>query len=337
MKKKRPPANPTGKKTLSAGATIAAALPLALSLLPGALSPARTDKKPQLAQPKEFTIPIGNLQAWANRVVVTMEGVQIKGSSKVHALASDCELHFGAETDGFQGDPDGLVLEPMNVCVAPFPGKTEQNNADWIAFAERIKNTTVTISGVPRIWPEHLQGGNEASNPNHAVEIHPLTGVSTATEKLDFAPNVFAGEFTGGVGAATAEKIVKNTSVTVEKVNDSAEISFRAGTIGNFTVLNLIIDKASITNDGAGSFRMKGAVELDDSTRVPVQIVTAKGSPINDEIAKIKKQTTKQVSLQGLVLFSLSPQALLDAASKSQGAPVEVITPIQLILYGTPD
>jgi len=307
------------------------------SVLPSALSPSPASKPGKAPTPKEFSIPMANLQDWANSVVVTMEGVQIKGNSKVHALASDCELHFGAASDGFEGDPAGLVLEPMNVCIAPFPGKTEQSNADWLAFADSIKNTTVTIAGVPRIWPEHLSGGNETSNPNHAVEIHPLTQVVTTSEKLDFAPNVFAGEFTGGLGKPTAEKIVQNISVTVAKVDESAEISFRAGTIGNFTVLDLVIDKASIINDATGSFRMKGAVVLENSTNLPVQIVTVLGSRIKDEIAKIKKSKRKQVSIQGLVLFSLSPQALLEAANKSDGSPVDVRQPIQLILYGTPD
>ena len=41
--------------------------------------------------------------------------------SNVHPLEDDCEMHFGAHSDAFQGDPDGLVLEPMNVCVQPFP------------------------------------------------------------------------------------------------------------------------------------------------------------------------------------------------------------------------
>jgi hypothetical protein len=41
--------------------------------------------------------------------------------------------------------------------------------------------------------------------------------------------------------------------------------------------------------------------------------------------------------MQALVLFSLSPKALLDAANESQGSAVAVETPLQLILYGTPD
>jgi len=318
------------------------------SVLPAALSPSVPAGPPMAATrpaakaakapaAKEFSIPINNLSDWANTVVVTVNGARIEGHSKVHPLDSDCELHFGAHSTNFQGDPDGLVLEPMNVCVAPFPGKTEQSNADWIAFSNQITGTVVTVSGVPRIWPEHLSGGNEPSNPNHAVEIHPLTSVAAAGQNFDFTPNIFAGDYTGGVGEPSALKIAQNTTVSVTKVGDSAEISFQAGTIGNFTVLDIVIDKNSIASDGAGSFRMDGDVVVDDTTSAPVHIVTAKGSPINDEIEKLKGGRRKNISMQALVLFSLSPKALLDAANKSQGTPVAVEKPLQLILYGTPN
>ena len=59
-------------------------------------------------------------------------------------------MHFGAHTPNFHGDPDGLVLEPMNACLLPFPGKTEQSNADWTKFGDVITGTSVTAAGVPR-------------------------------------------------------------------------------------------------------------------------------------------------------------------------------------------
>lgn len=342
----KPKAQSSGRRTLSGAATAAALLPLALAtVLPPAMdrlsqtgpAPTATSAKSAKGKPKEFTIPVHNLRDWANTVVITMTDVRIEGNSNVHTQEADCELHFGAHSPNFQGEPDGLVLEPMNACIQPFPGKTEQKNADWTAFANKIKNTTVTVSGVPRIWPEHLAGGTSLSNPDHAVELHPLTAVTTTTESFDFAPNVFAGDYRGGVGEPTALKIAQNTFVTVTRVGDSAEISFRSGQIGNFTVLDLVIDRDSIASDGAGSFRMDGEVIIDDSTTALVHIVTAKGSPINAAIEKAKGKRRKAVSMQALVLFSLSPKALLDAANKSNGTPVDVEKPLQLILYGPPD
>jgi len=320
-------------------------LPAAISPGPAANVPTSVDtaaaakpakpKPTKGAPPKEFSIPMKNLIDWSKTVVATIDAVSIEGHSNVHPLASDCELHFGGHSPNFRGDPDGMVLEPMNVCVQAFPGQTQNNKSDWINFSNQITGTTVTVSGVPRIWPEHLDGGNEPSNPNHAVEIHPLTLVRAGNQTFDFAPNVFAGEYEGGVKEPTALKIAENTSVAVSRVGDAAEISFKAGTIGNFTVLDIVIDRDSIASDGAGSFRMNGEVIIDDETSAPVRVVTVKGSPINADIEKLKGKKKKNISMQALVLFSLSPTALLDAANQSNGNPVAVETPLQLILYGT--
>jgi hypothetical protein len=289
--------------------------------------------------PKEFSVALSNLTDWAKAVVVTLDGVHIEGHSAVHTLVNDCEMHLGAHASSFQGVPDGLVLEPMNACVDPFPGSSAQSDADWTKFGDRMVGSTVTASGVPRIWPEHLDGGT-ASNPDHAVELHPLATIAAPSgENRDFSKNILAGDYRGGVGEATALKIVQQLSVTVARNGASASISFQAGTIGNFTVLDIIVNRTSIASDGAGSFRMDGSVVIDSSTTVPVHIVTAKGSPVNDEIQQEVSGghgTTFEMDA-ALVLFSLSPQALLDAANSSHGAPVAVVTPLQLILYGPTD
>ena len=339
----KPPS--TTRKRTRVGA-MASMLPLAVAMLPSAASVATNLKQRPPAQPpavvrkstpKEFSIPINNLQQWASSVVVTMPDVKIEGHSKVHRAEADCELHFGAHSSAYTGIPDGLVLEPMNACVAPFKGKEEQKDSDWTDFAKRINNTVVTVTGVPRIWPEHLTGGGEPSNPNHAVEIHPLMSVESNGEPFDFSANVFAGEYTGGVGEPTAESIVKQTAVTVTRNGNLADIDFFGGRIGNFTVLELNVDKAAIVSDGSGSFRIQGEVVLTDGTTVPVRMVTAKGSPINDQIEDLKRRRSAKVSLgQILVLFSLSPEALLNAVSQSSGNPVEVVMPLQLILFGAP-
>ncbi len=287
------------------------------------------------AAPKEFSIPMANLKAWTEAVVVTMNNVRIEGHSPVHPLNNDCEMHFGAHSTAFQGSPDGLVLEPMNVCVQPFPGQSAQNNSDWTTFGDQLVNATISATGVPRIWPEHLQGGS-ASNPDHAVEMHPLTAIANGSANTDFTDNIFAGAYGGGVGEATAFSILDTATVDVTRSGAALTVSFFGGTIGNFTVLDVQIDRASITGDGAGSFRMTGDVVTNDTT-VPVRLVSIKGTAMNDAIGKLRSTSSAKVSLQALVLFSLSPEALLDAANKSNGNAQSVQTPIQLILYGTPD
>lgn len=283
---------------------------------------------------KDFSIPLANLRDWAKTVVVTMDQVKIEGNSQVHQLEDDCEMHFGAHTPGFQGMPDGLVLEPMNVCVESPPDAFDS----WPALAKSLKNKTVTASGVPRIWPEHLQGGT-ASNPDHAAELHPLTGIVSAGNPgspFDFSANIFAGEYHGKDGN---RNIAQRVSVSVTTEGQTVNISFRGGQIGNFTTVELSIDRASITSDGAGSFRMNADATMDNGATVPVRVVTVKGSPINDAMPAIKSGPgPAHIIESALVLNSLNTEALLDAATRSHGQPVQVTDrPVQFILYGPTD
>jgi len=327
------------KKKHGVTASIAASVPVALGLLGPATQPATSAAHPTRASQKavatkEFSVPLANLQKWSQSVLVTLDSVHIEGHSPVHTIDNDCEMHFGAHTTTFQGNPDGLVLEPMNVCVQPFPGKSEQSNSDWTSFGNGLVNATVSATGVPRIWPEHLAGGS-ASNPDHAVELHPLTSIVSGSTTTDFTDNIFAGAYRGGVGEATAFSILDAVSVDVTRTGSGVNLSFVGGQIGNFTVLQVNIDRASIVGDGAGSFRMTGDVVTGDST-VPVRLVSIKGTAMNDAIGKLRANSGR-TSLEALVLFSLAPEALLDAANKSTGKAESVDRPIQLILYGTPD
>jgi hypothetical protein len=318
-----------------------AVAPLALGLIHQGLRPSTT-APPQETVPapaavstrskaaKQFSIPVTSLRDWAKSVVVTLDNVTVEGNGPLHKLEDDCEIHFGAHTPSFSGEPDGLVLEPMNACIFEPP----EGFASWPAFAKSLKGKPMAASGVPRIWPEHLEGGGP-SNPDHAVELHPLTAVATSGGTFDFAPQVSAGEYHGKDGNRS---IVGRVAVSLTASGGTAAISFRGGQVGNFTTLDLLINRASITKDDAGSYRMDGEVPLDDSTTVPVRIVTVAGSDVNKSMPGIKKRSGATHTMEGaLVLYSLSPEALLDAATKSHGQEVTVDRPIQLILYGTPD
>jgi hypothetical protein len=183
-------------------------------------------------------------------------------------------------------------------------------------------------------YGQNTSFGGADSNPDHAVELHPLTSVKAEGKTFDLSTNIDAGDYHGKDGN---RGVVSRVHVQVASSDGIAQISFQGGQIGNFTTLDLIIDRASIANDSANSFRMTGKAALDGET-YPVRIVTVEGSPINSSMPGIKNKPGLTEEIDGaLVLYSLSPQALLDAAKQSGGEPVEADTPIQLILYGTPE
>jgi len=159
-----------------------------------------------------FSIPLEDLRTWSRKVIVPLN-VEVSGHSKVHKVEADCEMHFGAKASGYDGDPDGWVLEPMNLCLESFPGKSGHSNKDWEDFGDSLKGARVRVEGIPRIWPEHLIGGGP-SNPNHAVELHPLVKLQRGNHVYDFTSFVYAPDgFPGGLFKAAQESHGKQIAV----------------------------------------------------------------------------------------------------------------------------
>jgi hypothetical protein len=107
------------------------------------------------AADREFSIPLSTLKSWSESVTISINA-EIFGHSRVHAFASDCEMHFGAKVPGYAGDPSGWVLEPMNLCLEPFPGRTspsKKTGKTWarISSARESVPRAFLVSG-PSIW-----------------------------------------------------------------------------------------------------------------------------------------------------------------------------------------
>lgn len=66
----------------------------------------------------------------------------------------------------------------------------------------------------------------------------------------------------------------------------------------------------------------------------PVTVATVAGTEIDKEIAALKQRKRRYTRIEGLVLFSLNPAKLYEAAQKGNGQRVPVKEPVQLILYG---
>jgi hypothetical protein len=288
------------------------------------------------AADRTFSIPFGELETWSKSITVSLETVTILGHSGVHPVQNDCEMHFGARVEAFSGDPPGWVLEPMNVCIEPFPGKTKRTKSDWLAFARSLVNKKVTAIGVPRIWQEHLVGGNETSNPNHAVELHPLTKIVIGRRSVDFSKLVYAPDgFNGGLSEATAMKILDpdQTEVTVNRSGNDVEINLQAGRIGKFTTLSLTLSADGIEEHEDG-YRLNGAVPVTKGRSHPVTVIAPTGSAAYKVISQFKSSGRASVSVHdALVLFSLNLKALVEAV-RGGANDAKVDNPIQFILYG---
>ena len=283
-----------------------------------------------------FSIPIADLRLWSEKIVVPMD-VEITGHSGVHPKDQDCEMHLGGRSQAYKGEPAGLVLEPMNICVQPFFGKTQYSKADWTNFGSSLNGKTAHVKGVPRIWPEHLVGSESKSNPHHAVELHPLTFLTRGTVDRDFSSFIFdPPDYEGGLKPETALRVLTRTVVSVSKQDDMVQVTFDSGRIGNFTFLHFTIIRNSI-EEADGGHRMDGEIQGEANETIAVRLVTVAGSPVDEAVAKLKNHSGQRFGMDALVLLSLSPEALLKAALQSTGEEVTVQDPFQLIIYGEED
>ncbi len=311
-----------------------------LCLSTGGFAWAQTGKPSESKSPlngdRTFTIPLSSLQSWSQKVLVQLKDVTFTGNSGVHKLVNDCEMHFGDTVTGYTGDPPGFVMEPMNVCLEKCFGKSTYREGDWTSFGAALLHRNLQVEGVPRIWPEHLDGQESDSNPNHALEIHPLSKVITSDKSYDFSGFIYAPEgYPGGVGAETARAILEEIEVNVTRQGEDAEVDFGAGRIGNFTMLDVRFQRDNI-KVAEGGHRTDAEVVLSRTKSCRVSLITVAGSGIDDQMKKLMTGRRKTIRFEALVLFSLDPLALLRAAEKGTGDKVAVENPIQLIVYGAP-
>jgi hypothetical protein len=287
-----------------------------------------------VAAERDFSVPLDRLKAWSESITTSLN-VEILGHSKVHSAASDCEMHLGAKMPGYNGDPPGWVLEPMNLCLEPFPGKSMPNKKDWESFGDDLNGAKIRVEGVPRIWPEHLVGGGE-SNPNHALELHPLTRLQHGSHVYEFSDFIYAPEGLEGISEKTIRSTLTDIDVNVTEKDGNVEIAFDAGNIGNFAVVDLTFDSSSIKQLDGG-FRMDGQVVFGRKDGTRVSLVTVANSEFGKAVARLKQSKAKKNTLEALVLFSLDPAVLYQAAKDSHGKQVALQNPIQLIIYGQTD
>jgi len=285
-----------------------------------------------VAAERVFTVPLDKLREWSAGITTSMN-VQILGHSAVHDEPSDCEMHLGAKAADYTGDPAGWVLEPMNLCLEPFPGKSTASKKDWESFGDDLKQAKVHVEGVPRIWPEHLVGGRGPSNPNHALELHPLTRLQRGPNDYKFSSFIYAPDKLEGISDKTIRSILTDSEVSVTEKDGEVEINLDTGTIGNFAIVDLSFSTSAIKAMDGG-FRIDGEAVLSRKESVPVSLVMVGDCDIGKSVAELRGRKQKKYSFEALVLFSLNPVALYQAAKTSNGKEVAVPDPIQLIVYG---
>jgi hypothetical protein len=248
-----------------------------------------------------------------------------------------------AHSIGSGGD-DGDIHTAGRADEVGLPLVAEILNAKTLGKAglDRLRQTaahsTVAVTGVWRIWFEHLgtepqvQGDPvpvpDTSNPNHLFEIHPITrfGDVPLLDTLQPIPGYTA------YPAATAFPFYEAVPATVQA--SSSAITIESGE-GKYNYAEFYIELAGAPFDAGDGFLVLAQVYSDpDSdlalTAAPRRMVLVKGSAA---AARVQALGQGRLHVLGIPRVNLTEvEAVADANQDS--APVQLHLPYEMIIVG---
>jgi hypothetical protein len=298
-----------------------------------------------------------------NSLLFKVVGTTIDHSG-VHALAADCEMHIAATPQGIDfGVPNDFVVEPPNECKIPPAGTSDHLPAKklstaWIGQIERVmfngrdQNGDVvsrkcTFTGFPRIFTEHAQtGGENASNPDHVFELHPLLSADCGgANHLSWAGEtvtVFAGmrKITPG----SAEACIRDRQLEV-KVDDHGDYVFResganggGGRCGNFAIVEIVT--ADFLRQAKGGHTAIARVSADgESSNLTLKLYTIDGSEMDTWLSKNAGHMTShnRIYAHGLFTYDYFQLKKLVDAKTDLSNWTKIAFPLAFVVYGEAD
>jgi hypothetical protein len=284
--------------------------------------------------------------------------------SGVHGLAADCELHVAAKlaNNRLVGAPRGIVVEPPNVCKRRVPqvAQTGAISSAWTQyFDDHVKNTSCTVTGFPRIFTEHSTGGTVGgtggSNPDHVVEVHPVTQLSCDGSTIDFVPliQIFPGMRRISDGSARACIEERKLSVRQRGSGDQIRYEFfeegakgAGGRCGNFVAVDAHIGKDYLRELSNGADHVALAqVWVGESGPFPLKLYTFKGTPVDDAVAGLlanpDENAQLELSVHGVLTYDYFTIAQAVQDENFQWLPASELkeykairAPLSLVVFG---
>ena len=283
--------------------------------------------------------------------------------SAVHGVAADCELHVAARLAGNKtpGSPAGIVVEPPNVCKMRVPQLPAggQLGARWTKYFDtHVTGVACDVTGFPRIFSEHAQGGEaNSSNPDHVVEIHPATSLSCGGTTIDFLPLLKVVPGMKRITDKSAVACLETRKLYARLRGGAAQPKYEFleegakggdGRCGNFIVVDAHVSKDYIRTLANGNDHVALArVWVGESGPYPLKIYTYAGTPEDASIAALLASADEndalEMSLHGLLTYDYFTIAQALQEDDGNGgfrwkSPlkeyVEVSHPLALVVFG---
>lgn len=279
----------------------------------------------------------------ADNSVLTKIEVRMDGRSGLHGLGSDCEMHIGGVPITKLGAPRAIVVEPPNLCKFAPNGKPGERGLEtkWSTlFDSQVINKKCEVSGFFRIFTEHAQGGQGASNPDHVFEIHPAVSIDCG-EEISFANmlRVFPGM--SAIQPNSADSCFAKRKLEVRFKRERYEFRHNnAGTCGNFAVIKVVRVERGDVSDLDGGHMATATVIAKGTIEHSLTIYTITGSDADEWLKTVKSRGMGRTTMQLHGLITFDYRAIIKTIRAENGRWLkptdwqDVPSPIALVVFG---
>ena len=238
----------------------------------------------------------------AQRTFLPKFRVKLLHRSDIKGLSEDCEVHIAGSVLGTSfGDPPAVVAEPPNVCKfrpgsnTPVTGNTSTKPLWRTKIDSDVINKTCDVTGFPRIYTEHAEGGTVgSSNPNHVFEVHPATRIACEGEQaLEFTKFLRAFDGLKHIQPKSAQECLSTLRVWVRyhNVDDEDHYEFfqkRSGKCGNFAIVEVDSLPAEWIQATGGGHTAIGRVTVNGEDQLTLKMYAITGTAADDWFARVK-------------------------------------------------
>ncbi len=292
----------------------------------------------------QFRMSEAFVRSWAHQPVAEMR-VMLACAGPVHQAKDDCELHVGAKLmDALVSDFPGVVLEPPNVCEDP--------QGHWRTTINELQGQECTGTGFIRVWPEHLKTGSGCSNPNHFLEVHPMTRLVCGSTTHDFTAMVYAGAALG-YRTPTTVHAMEGLKLWVYRDGDTLDFDYcfgnpcKRGQASNFARLKVNVLRNTIRPEPgktlpgfASAIARVAAVNAQGSEESQYQLLklyAIDGTDFYTTLLAERDETGTVPKWDIIGIFTIDPFSILRTIEQSTFASktwTSVNYPVSLIVFG---
>jgi len=267
-------------------------------------------------------------------------------TAKVHTLAADCEIHIAVGALGGQLFPEGVVVEPPNLCKERAPGmpqasETELREQLWPQWLDqRVMNKDCEVTGFPRLFTEHAAGGTGAANPDHFFEMHPALAIKPVSggEEMNFRPFLKYYKGMRSIKAETAAKCMEGRKLSIRTEKHKCFFKEEGGGCGNFMLVHATIPARWIRKINGGHSAIARVTPPEQAT-YSLKIYTLDQTSADGYLADLQTRNVDgHTYFHGLLSYDYF--AIVRAALGSDGALRKITQwkkipfPLALLVFG---